>query len=242
MRIYKNLINVRAITFDLDNTLYDDKPIVKKADYESMKFLKDYHPKLKKIKKKEYQKLREFLRNKYPHYFHDVNYWRWFSIYLVMKNVGISEKQAKNGANIAMKIVQYWRSRIHIPKQTHEILKKLKNSFPLIIITNGNANPYLFGIGKYFFCILRAGIDGRSKPYKDMYKLASLKLCLPINSILHVGDDIITDIKGAIDSGMQACWINKNKAKNFKNLKRERILPHLEISNLHSLLDILEEK
>lgn len=47
-------------------------------------------------------------------------------------------------------------------------------------ITNGNAQPELFGLGDYFKFVLRAGPDGRSKPFSDMYFPAAEKLHVPI--------------------------------------------------------------
>lgn len=43
-------------------------------------------------------------------------------------------------------------------------------------ITNGNAQPELFGLSDYFRFVLRAGPDGRSKPFADMYHLAAERL------------------------------------------------------------------
>ena len=84
--------------------------------------------------------------------------------------------------------------------------------WPLVAITNGNAQPELFGLGNYFQFVLRAGPHGRSKPFNDMYHLAAEKLDLPLGEILHVGDDLTTDVAGAIRCGMQACWIKPENA------------------------------
>ena len=58
---------------------------------------------------------------------------------------------------------------------------------PLIAITNGNANPLSCGLGQYF-TYFKAGPDGRSKPYPDMFDKAASLLKLPHQNILHVGD------------------------------------------------------
>ena len=34
-----------------------------------------------------------------------------------------------------------WRSRIDVPQQTHDTLKQLAKKWPLVAITNGNAQP-----------------------------------------------------------------------------------------------------
>ncbi len=64
-----------------------------------------------------------------------------------------------------------WRSRIDVPQETHDTLAKLAKKWPLVAITNGNAQPELFGLSEYFEFVLRAGPDGRSKPFSDMYYL-----------------------------------------------------------------------
>ena len=121
------------------------------------------------------------------------------------------------------------------------MLAELKqNTFttPLVAITNGNAQPGLFGLGDYFEFVLRAGPHGRSKPFSDMYFLAAEKLNVPIGEILHVGDDLTTDVGGAIRSGMQACWIRPENGDLMQTWD-SRLLPHLEISRLASLTSLI---
>ena len=105
-------------------------------------------------------------------------------------------------------------------------------------ITNGNAQPELFGLGDYFKFVLRAGPHGRSKPFSDMYHLAAEKLNLSLGEILHVGDDLTTDVAGAIRCGMQACWIKPENA-DLMIASDSRLLPHVEISRLASLTTLI---
>ncbi|XNM77084.1 5-amino-6-(5-phospho-D-ribitylamino)uracil phosphatase YigB [Escherichia coli] len=127
---------------------------------------------------------------------------------------------------------------IDVPQQTHQHLKQLAKKWPLVAITNGNAQPELFGLGDYFEFVLRAGPHGRSKPFSDMYFLAAEKLNVPIGEILHVGDDLTTDVGGAIRSGMQACWIRPENGDLMQTWD-SRLLPHLEISRLASLTSLI---
>lgn len=105
-------------------------------------------------------------------------------------------------------------------------------------ITNGNARPELFGLSDYFRFVLRAGPDGRSKPFADMYHLAAERLNVPLGKILHVGDDLTTDVAGAIRCGMQACWI-KPQGADLMHTADSRLLPHIEISRLASLTSLI---
>jgi len=41
-----------------------------------------------------------------------------------------------------------------------------------------------------------------------MYQLAAQRLDIAPHHILHVGDDLTTDVAGSLRCGLQACWIN----------------------------------
>ena len=155
-----------------------------------------------------------------------------------MINAGLSAALAKTGAEEAMANFAHWRSLIDVPQETHDTLAQLAEKWPLVAITNGNAQPELFGLSDYFRFVLRAGPDGRSKPFADMYHLAAERLALPLGQVLHVGDDLTTDVAGSIRCGMQACWI-KPKGADLMRTADSRLLPHIEISRLASLTSLI---
>ncbi len=95
-----------------------------------------------------------------------------------------------------------------------------RTKWPLVAITNGNAQPELFGLSDYFEFVLRAGPHGRAKPFSDMYHLAADRLGVALGEILHVGDDLTTDVAGAIRCGMQACWIKPEGADLMAGLRQ----------------------
>ncbi|AFP84545.1 5-amino-6-(5-phospho-D-ribitylamino)uracil phosphatase YigB [secondary endosymbiont of Ctenarytaina eucalypti] len=234
MHFYRSLRELRALSFDLDDTLYDNRPVISRTEFECVRFLQHYHPALSGLGQYDYERLRCELRQREPEIYHDVSYWRWRSIELAMRKAGLSESEARIGANSAMEVIMHWRSQINVPVETHSTLEKLSTRWPLVVITNGNASPEACGLMGYFRYIFRAGPDGRAKPYQDMYQLAAIKLNVPPCNILHVGDDLEADVTGAIRCGMQACWIN-DRSCNFASAADARLLPHLEISRLASL-------
>ncbi|MDR9892465.1 5-amino-6-(5-phospho-D-ribitylamino)uracil phosphatase YigB [Pseudenterobacter timonensis] len=238
MRFYRPLGAISALTFDLDDTLYDNRPVILRTEQESLAFVQNYHPSLSALQTADFQKLRQALRATEPEIYHDVTEWRRRAIEQAMRDAGLSAEEAAIGAAAAMENFAKWRSRIDVPQETHETLAKLAEKWPLVAITNGNAQPELFGLGDYFQFVLRAGPHGRSKPFNDMYHLAAEKLNLPTGEILHVGDDLTTDVAGAIRCGMQACWIKPASADLMQTLD-SRLLPHVEISRLASLTSLI---
>lgn len=238
MHFYRPIGPIAALTFDLDDTLYDNRPVIERTEHESMSFVQNYHPKLSKLQKSDFMRLRLALRQADPDIYHDVTEWRRRAVEQAMLNVGMSASEAAVGAEASMANFAQWRSRIEVPQETHDTLAKLAQAWPLVAITNGNAQPHLFGLDKYFKFVLRAGPHGRSKPFNDMYELAALKLDVPMAHILHVGDDLTTDVAGAVRCGLQACWINLRDG-NLMHIDDSRLLPHLEISRLASLTALI---
>lgn len=234
MRFYRPLGQIAALTFDLDDTLYDNHPVIRRTEQESLACVRNYHPALRAFSGSDFEQLRLALRQAEPEIYHDVTEWRRRTLVQVMLNAGLTLAQAAAGASVAMDSFAKWRSRIDVPREVCETLKKLAQKWPLAAITNGNARPESFGLDHYFRFVLRAGPDGRAKPYSDMYHLAARRLNVPIAQILHVGDDVITDVAGAMSSGMQACWINL-KNDDLRHNDASRLLPHVEISRLASL-------
>lgn len=238
MRFYRSPGPISAITFDLDDTLYDNRPVIQRTEQEALAFVQNYHPALRTLENADLHRLRQAVREAEPEIYHDVTRWRHRAVERAMLNAGLSAEDAVAGANAAMMNFAKWRSRIDVPQETHDTLKALARKWPLVAITNGNAQPELFGLGDYFEFVLRAGPDGRSKPFSDMYFLAAEKLKVPIGEILHVGDDLTTDVAGAIRSGLQACWI-KPKNADLMHTFDSRLLPHIEISQLASLTSLI---
>ena len=238
MKFYRPLRTIKAITFDLDDTLYDNPPVIRKTTAESHAALQAYHPALCDFTPAEYQALRDELLAREPEIYHDVSEWRRRSVELALINIGLSAAEATAGASEVMSVFHRWRSEVDMPEETHATLTALGNNVPLVAITNGNADPQKLGISHYFEFALRAGPHGRAKPWQDMYQLASERLGIAPEHILHVGDDLTTDVAGSLRAGMQACWINL-RAGNLMHINDARLLPHVEISQLASLTSLL---
>lgn len=238
MKFYRSLRPIKAITFDLDDTLYDNYPVIRRTTAESHAALQAYHPALGTFSEEAYQALRDKLLQLEPDICHDVTEWRRRSVELAMLNVGLSPAEARAGADKVMAVFAHWRSQVEMPEETHVTLAALGERVPLVAITNGNADPAKLGLDRYFQFSLRAGPHGRAKPWQDMYHLAAQRLAIAPENILHVGDDLTTDVAGALRCGMQACWINLRQG-NLMRIKDARLLPHVEISQLASLTSLL---
>ncbi len=229
---------IQALTFDLDDTLYDNRPVIKKAEEKIVEFLHHHYPDLSALTSHDFKLLRFELKEQEPEIYHDVANWRHRSIIQAMVDNHYTVAQAREGADRAMEYFTYWRNQIKVPSETFETLAALRLRFPLAAITNGNADPARIGLGDYFDFVLTAGLNGRAKPYSDMYLEAATRFAVPAQEVLHVGDQFATDIMGALNAGMQACWINEYPESSAE-LGGQTLLPNIEISQLASLKALL---
>ena len=164
--------------------------------------------------------------------------WRRRAVEQAMLNAGLSAQDAATGAEAAMENFAKWRSRIDVPQETHDTLAKLAEKGRWWPSPTATLSLNCLVWGTIFSSCCARGPHGRSKPFNDMYHLAAEKLDLPLGEILHVGDDLTTDVAGAIRCGMQACWIKPENA-DLMTTPDSRLLPHVEISRLASLTTLI---
>ena len=112
MRFYRPLGRISALTFDLDDTLYDNRPVILRTEREALTFVQNYHPALRSFQNEDLQRLRQAVREAEPEIYHDVTRWRFRSIEQAMLDAGLSAEEASAGAHAAMINFAKWRSRI----------------------------------------------------------------------------------------------------------------------------------
>lgn len=235
LRFYHNIPTIKAMTFDLDDTLYDNHPVIAGLEQKTADWMHQHHPISQNMTHQEWRWLKLKLAEQTPFLQSDVSEWRFQQIRQGLMHLGYDDPKASQAAKSAMDQVVIWRHQIDVPELTHQVMSQLKQQIPLIAITNGNVNPDKIGLGAYFDLVLNAGPDGWAKPHAQMFDTALAHLGLPAEHVLHVGDNLISDVAGAKHAGMSACWINDYQ-KSLKHEDDGRVLPDVEITTLEDLL------
>lgn len=237
MHFYRSINTIKAFTFDLDDTLYNNNMIVENAEEKMLKTLQGYEQ-LRTLKLSEYIAEKRTVLAFDPEIYHDVNVWRIQTIKSLLNKTNIPVSKFADVIDESMNCFIYWRHKMRVPESTHSLLTKLATKYPLAAITNGNVDINKIGLSDYFQFSLRGGEHGRSKPFPEIFDLASSKLNISSHSILHVGDNLLTDVNGAINNGFLACFINIYN-QNILHLDDTRCLPHIEITQLPELENLL---
>ncbi len=238
MKFYRRIASIKAMTFDLDDTLYDNYPIIVRMERELLSWLQQVHPAVAHMQKADWLKVKRRVLQQSPELKSDVTLCRLAQLKQGFLEVGYDAKQAQSAAEEGVEVALDWRSRFEVPQSSLDILAQLGEKMPLLAITNGNVDLDKVGLMPYFQTVLKAGPDGLAKPAGDMFMKAQQILELPAENILHVGDHLITDVQGAKLAGFAACWFN-NINKNVVQSSSARTLPDMEIQQLPSLLTLV---
>jgi putative hydrolase of the HAD superfamily len=137
-------------------------------------------------------------------------------------------------AQDAFEVFYAERQRVDLFADAEPALAALSARYPVLALSNGNADIHRVGLGAYFVGCVSAKSCGVAKPHVDIFNAAAQSLNLHPNEILHVGDDAELDVLGALDAGMHTAWVNR-KAHTWSHPKT----PHLTVTTMLELCSVL---
>ncbi|MBD1559339.1 5-amino-6-(5-phospho-D-ribitylamino)uracil phosphatase YigB [Vibrio sp. S9_S30] len=237
MRFYRSIPTIKAMTFDLDDTLYDNRSVILRLEAEVFQWIAHHYPKCAPFTKADWLTFKSLARENNPDVAGDVTLLRRAQLALGLAHVGYEEEAIPDIIDQIMEQVFYWRHQIDIPEETHHVLAELSQRMPLVAITNGNVDPEKIGLGQYFSLVLKAGPNGEAKPHREMFDKAVSFLGLKPSEILHVGDHPVSDVFGAKESGLLACWFNDQMC-NTATERDMRLIPDIEVTQLSHLTKV----
>ncbi|RJG41957.1 5-amino-6-(5-phospho-D-ribitylamino)uracil phosphatase YigB [Motilimonas pumila] len=239
MKYFRRLKPFKAMSFDLDDTLYDNRPIIINAEQSSLRYLQGLDPQLAALNSQQWQQCKQQVLALQPQLVEDVTAWRIAAIEHLLMQLGHSKEYSSAQAQAAFEYFLEVRSDFSVPDQSVQVLAELSRKMPIVAITNGNVDLVRIGLGTAFSLVLKAGNGLRAKPCPDMFEVAAKHLGIEVADILHVGDHLTTDVYGAKANGAQAVWFN-DQGHNLKHHQHTYALPDVEIHNLNQLLQLVE--
>jgi len=197
-------MNFQALTLDLDETLWPIQPVIERAERELHGWLTVHAPATAaRFDVAALQALRDAVAREFPDRAHDFTWARRESIERALVAAGEPAELAEP----AFEQFFEWRHRVTLFDDAQPALERLAARFPILALTNGNAELARIGLAPYFKGRLSAREFGRGKPHADFFHAACTQLgCAPAQ-VLHVGDDWALDIEGAHSAGQPSAWI-----------------------------------
>jgi putative hydrolase of the HAD superfamily len=197
---------VRAICFDLDNTLWQIEPVLNRAERILADWLGHRYPRItERFTTAEMFEVRAALLAEEPHQAHDLSYLRRETLARCAVRVGYN----RDIAHEAFAVWHTARNQVEPYGEVIPALEELKRRFRLATLTNGNADLTVIGLAHHFEVSFSAGALGYAKPDPRAYVALADALTLPAAEILFVGDEPHADVIGPRSAGMQTVWVNR---------------------------------
>lgn len=209
---------IKAITFDLDDTLWPLKPTLIRAEAECYQWLQENaKPLTDKFSLADIGAYRFKLFSTSDAFKNQISQLRIETIKIMAIESGYSSEDAATLSVNAFEVHYALRQQVTCYDGVESMLEALHKNFILGSISNGNADVKLTSIGRFFSFALTAEKLNISKPQTGIFTAALQRINTYADSpivasqVVHVGDDFNCDVVGAKRAGFKAIWLTADK-------------------------------
>ena len=211
---------IKLITFDLDDTLWDNHPTIIKAEVDTRKWIEDQVGEVEWGDLNDFLELREDLIKEDKSIAWDISKLRKEIFRIKLSHINPTELRDEI-VNKAFEIFISKRHEVTFFDGVKRCISDLSEKYSLGILTNGNADIYKFDIGKYFKFSISSLEAKDSKPNRSHFDMALTKVNgVGFDNVLHIGDHQVNDILGAFKLGIDTLWFNNNNSRWDQNFPK----------------------
>ncbi len=198
---------IHAVTLDLDDTLWPFAPVAAAITQALDAFLAEHAPRTHaRYEEAAVAEATAAVRADRDDFGHDIGALRRAVLRHLLEAAG----EDPGLAEPAFEAVYAARQRVELFPDSAAALDRLAARVPLLAITNGNADLELTGVARWFSACVAAHDVGVAKPHPRPFEVACEHLGVAPEHVLHAGDDLVTDVGGALGAGLQAAWVQRD--------------------------------
>lgn len=226
------MMPIRAVCFDLDNTLWDIWPVIVRAEEAMYEFLRERYPRVvAEVNLEMMRAARERVALEYPQKRHDFSFLRQQSLREYARMFGYADTMAEEAFAVFLEA----RNQVELYADVLPALERLRSKYRLFTATNGNADLGVIGIAHYFERSLAARDVGALKPDPVIFHKVVDGTGIPLDEVVYVGDDPQHDVEGSRRAGMRAVWMNRSGAEWPAHLEH----PEVTVESMQDLVRLL---
>ncbi len=224
--------DVRAITIDLDDTLWAIGPVIARAEKRLGDWYREHYPRIPEHFTHEAAlELRMRVFEEHADRIHDLTFIRCEVIRRMGEAVGYSSLDVE----AAFAVFDEARNDLELFPDVRPALQSLRARYTLVAVTNGNASLEKVGIDDLFDGCVTARSVGAAKPAPRIFDAAVEAGGARREQTLHIGDHPEMDVDGARRSGLRSVWVNRHGWKWPAQLRE----PDGVVNDLHELDSLL---
>jgi FMN hydrolase / 5-amino-6-(5-phospho-D-ribitylamino)uracil phosphatase len=198
---------IRAITLDLDDTLWEIAPVIRRAEAELWQWLAQNYPRIpQRVTQEQLAEIRAMVVAEHPDRGHDFRFLRKQALTRVALMSGYSADLVEP----AFDVFDVARNQVEFFPDVLPVLEALTSHYRLVALTNGNASLQRIGVRHLFHDVVTAVEAGAAKPARPIFEEAVRRAGVNREQILHVGDHPENDVEGARSAGLRSAWMNRN--------------------------------
>lgn len=224
---------IKAVLFDLDDTLWPVVPVIMRAETLLFEWLRVHAPRV--VQQHSIESLREkrrLLMESHPDYALNLEALRRTGLMHAFEETG--EDLAK--LDHAMDVFIRARNAVILYDDVLPSLERLRTRVTLGSISNGTADLHAIGLAHYFKVSYAARVFGKAKPHPEIFLATCEALRIAPHEAAYVGDDPLLDVAGAQNAGLHAVWINRS------GVEPDQVLPdHVHPDAICTTLPELEQ-
>lgn len=225
--------NIRAITLDLDDTLWPIAPVIARAERMLTQWVDEHYPRINAhFDSAAITALRTQIMLEHADKMHDLRFLRRTVLARMAKTVGYAD----DFVDAAFTVFDEQRNIVSLFPDVVPGLQRLGTDFRVLALTNGNASLEKIGIRHLFHGVITAANVGVAKPDARIFAAACQQAGFAPDEILHVGDHPELDVHGARAAGMRAVWVNRIGAEWPGELAQ----PDAVVASMEELADRLQ--
>ncbi|MBT8082401.1 MAG: HAD family hydrolase [Gammaproteobacteria bacterium] len=224
--------DIRTITLDLDDTLWEIHPVIRRAELRLYEWLGDNYPRITEMFTLEAtRELRARVLERHADRAHDLTFLRQTILSEIATAAGYTEFLVEE----AFAVFDEVRNDVDMFPEARPTLVALRERFTLVALTNGNANLEKIGIADLFDAHINAQMAGAAKPERPIFDAAVEAGGASAAQTLHVGDHPWFDVHGARQAGLRTVWVNRSE----QEWPDEYEAPDVEVRHIGELLELM---
>ncbi|HEY4318724.1 MAG TPA: HAD family hydrolase [Herbaspirillum sp.] len=218
---------VRALLFDLDDTLWPIVPVIVAAEQALYRWLQEHAPAVAAAHSVESLRARRMaLIDQDPRHGIDL---------MALRALVMTEAFEAHGEDLGkiaagMELFGQARNRVQPFDDVLPALQRLGQKYLLGSVSNGAADLAAIGMARHFRISVAAHEFGSLKPDPAIFLHACQALGVAPAEAVYIGDDPAADVIGAQQAGMRTVWINR-----FERVLPSHIRPDASCASLEQL-------